>query len=352
MTPAPIVDEASRPAIRGHSFEFLTVDELRQRPGARWLVADLIPAKGLGVIYGESGSGKTFLVLDLVCSLAQGLRWAGKRTKGARVVYVGLEGTVQGRIEARLVRYDLEPADLRNLTVIDGGRLDLLGGDADAFIAATKDHLGDYHGPLVLVIDTLARTMPGGNENGSEDMGLVIDAASSITEGLGAFVLLVHHAGKDPTKGSRGWSGLKGALDVEIQTERNGASRTVTFSKVKEGLDQFSLSFRLEVVDLGPRSDVDPDAERDERRTSCVAVIEGEAVPEVKQRKLGDLQTSIVALLRRNAGPMLKADIAAALAPSDAVKGFPKSSVYNAIKRLCADGVCGEAANRVTLNEK
>ena len=47
--------------------------------------------------------------------------------------------------------------------------------------------------PRMVVVDTLARSLPGGDENSATDMGLVIEACESIQRALGATVLLVHH---------------------------------------------------------------------------------------------------------------------------------------------------------------
>ena len=72
----------------------------------------------------------------------------------------------------------------------------------------------------LVVIDTLARALAGGNENAPEDMGALIGNAKRIQEATGAAVLFVHHSGKDTSRGSRGHSSLKGAADLEIEVTR------------------------------------------------------------------------------------------------------------------------------------
>ena len=253
----------------------LTPAELLAQPAPSWLVVDLIPSRGLLVWYGESAAGKTLLLFDLAVHLARGERWAGRRTKQARVVYVALEGNMRDRLEAYKTERGLDDADLAGVRIIQGQSVDLLNeaDTAEQLAADIRTWLGDWTGPVVVILDTLARTMPGGNENGSEHMGAVVAAAQVLERELAALVGFVHHVGKDATKGSRGWSGVKGATDAEVRIERDGDARRATFTKVKDGEDGVCVEFRLAVVDLGPRSDTDADAGPDERRTSCVAVV-------------------------------------------------------------------------------
>jgi hypothetical protein len=56
--------------------------------------------------------------------------------------------------------------------------------------------------PALIVIDTLARSMVGGDENSAEDMGLLIAAAERIRQATRATVVLVHHYNKQG--GARG----------------------------------------------------------------------------------------------------------------------------------------------------
>jgi len=149
-----------------------------------------------------------------------------------------------------------------------------------------------------VIIDTLNRVMPGGNENASEDMGAVIANAKKIEDAFQCAVMFIHHSGKDDTKGSRGHSSLKGAMDAEISIVRQDDIRTFRVEKQKEGRDYYDLyNFKLKTIDLGPMSNFDPDAEEHERLTSCVV----EPTDEVPQQKtavtknMGMLQAAILA---------------------------------------------------------
>jgi hypothetical protein len=317
-------------------YHLQSVAEIRAQPLPPWLLVDLLPARGLCVWYGEPGSGKSFLALDLGAHSATGSRWANRRTRHAKVVYIALEGQLRDRIEAYKEHHGLDDSDLADLLVLQRQQVDLLTeGTAEQLAADVRAALGDYSGPVAVIVDTLARAMPGGNENASEDMGAVIAACGVIERELGALVILVHHAGKDSTRGARGWSGLRGAADAEVLIERDGDCRRATFAKVKDGQDGVAVEFRLEAVDLGPRSDVDPQAEPDERRTSCVAVLtDADAKPRTPEKPLGKNQRLLLTALRTS-GPWMRKQCHDFMQAA----GVPKNRRYEAIDSLLAAGV-------------
>jgi hypothetical protein len=116
----------------------------------------------------------------------------------------------------------------------------------------------------LIVVDTLAQVTPGANENSGEDMGRALGHCKALHKATGAMVVLVAHAGKDESRGLRGWSGIKGALDVEIQVQRSGHHRAATVSKLKDGEGEGEeYGFQLETVVLGQDADGDD-------ITSCV----------------------------------------------------------------------------------
>lgn len=130
----------------------------------------------------------------------------------------------------------------------------------------------------LLVIDTLNRAAPGTDENSSADMGQLIEACKDAQRRLGGMVLLVHHTGKDGTKGLRGHSSLYAALDAAIEVSRNDARREWSVAKSKDDVDGGRQAFALRVVELS-------DDENGEPVTSCV-VEPDDSAKEVTRVKL------------------------------------------------------------------
>jgi hypothetical protein len=267
-----------------------TADTFSSGPAPTWIIRDVLPRAELAVIYGESGSGKSFLTLDLCTAITRGLSWRGKRTERGRVVYVCAEGA--GGFKSRLRAYARgHDADLHELPAVIADAPNLLeSSDAVAIIQSIKQ----YGAVDVVVIDTLSATTPGGNENSGEDIGLVISHCKLLHRHTGALVVLIHHSGKDATKGARGWSGLRAAADAEIEVTRNGDFRMATITKAKDSIDGGSYSFKLKPVILGLDA-------HGEEESSCIVEHtdeQPEAAKGAKQRASGKHQIPLYEVLK------------------------------------------------------
>lgn len=238
-------------------FEPIHASEFASSEPSRWIIKGVLPQAELVVMYGASGSGKSFAILDMVAAVARGTPWRGHRVKQGRVVYVCAEGAggFKKRLSAYGARQGISLKDI-DLFVIPNSPNLLLKADALEINKA----IGKAE---IVVIDTLAQTTPGGDENGGKDMGLALAHCKGIHRGTGATVVLIHHSGKDATKGARGWSGLRAAADAEFEVLRLPNGRVLKTSKQKDGDDGAAWGFDLDIVELGV--DEDGDAV-----TSCV----------------------------------------------------------------------------------
>lgn len=237
------------PEVRVSRFRPVPVAEFTGGAEPEWLIESVIPQSELAVIYGESGSGKSFFVSDLCLSIVRGLPWRDKVVKQGCAVYVCAEspGGFRGRFKAYAYKHGIQLRDLNGLFVI-GSAPNLLAAED---VTELLDQLKAL-GPLaIVVVDTLARATPGANENSGEDMGLALKHCQRIHRVTGAVVALVHHSGKDATKGARGWSGIRAAADVEIEITRNGNARAAEVTKQRDGEDGARYGFELLPVVYG-----------------------------------------------------------------------------------------------------
>ncbi len=266
-----LLSKTEHPARR---YRLASAEDLAGLPPMRWLVRGVLPKQGLAAVYGPPGSGKTFLVLDLAAAVAEGARWFGYSVKPTPVVYVGLEGEggLSQRVQAWAQHHHKAlPADLK---FVVAQPFDLLEDDDLTELAQA---ISASCGPgALIVIDTLNRAAPGADENASEDMGRIIAAAKRLQAAVAGLVLLVHHAGKDTTKGMRGHSSLLAAIDTAIEVSRQGSGRQWKLAKAKDAADTDALSFELEPLTLGLDHDQQP-------VTSCVVVPrEGDTQPQIR----------------------------------------------------------------------
>lgn len=272
-------------------FRLIPAAEFAQGRDVAWLVRNVIPQAELVVVYGESGSGKSFLILDLVAAVARGIPWRDLRTVSGPVVYICAEGVAGFRRRLRAYSHQTAvPLDGLRLKVIGDAPNLLEGKDA---LAVAKS-IVEGGGASVIVVDTLSAVTPGANENAGEDMGTVIAHCKGLHRATGATVVLIHHSGKDAAKGARGWSGLRAAADAEIEVIRHGdesdCTRTATVTKQKDGEDGAIFGFKLAPVLLGVNDE-------GEDITSCV--IEHVEAPkqESKARELGGVERDVYKVL-------------------------------------------------------
>lgn len=242
-------------------FQLLSATELATAPPLRWLVRGVLPAEGLAALYGPSGSGKSFLVLDLAAAIAGASgEWFGRRVNAAPVTFCVLEG--EAGLSKRLAawsRHHQKPNPDRLRFINE--QVDLI---ADVTELGKAIQAAGGAGGLV-IIDTLNRSAPGADENSSVDMGNLISAAKQLQTLVAGLVLLVHHTGKDATKGLRGHSSLYAALDGAIEVCKTDFRREWTVAKSKDDETGAVHSFRLDVIPLGTDVEGEP-------VTSCVVV--------------------------------------------------------------------------------
>jgi hypothetical protein len=228
----------------------LSMRDLDARPPPEWLVAGLIPEGALVVPFGPPKSGKTFLVLSFCLHVAAGLPWFGMAVKQGAVVYIAGEGTggLTFRLRAMRGRYGISvdaPFWIRERAV--NFRLEAEVTELATMIRAT---VGNELIAMV-VIDTLARAMPGADENSAQEVGVVIAGCDRLRDVLGCAVVAVHHSGKDAARGARGTSALRGAWDTALEITGSGKRVTMTVADQKEAEAGQVLRFRLEEVSVG-----------------------------------------------------------------------------------------------------
>lgn len=237
-------------------FRLLSDRDLQRLPVQRWLVKGIIPQASVGTVFGQSGTFKSFLVLDLLAHIANGQPWFGHRVTAAPAVYVPFEG--QGGIPRRVAAWRIarmhsgcSDADTNMRYITD--RMNLRQqADRDKLVQ-TLTECGWAGG--VLCIDTLAQAGAGIDENSSEGMGEMIAIFQELQHRLGGTVLVVHHEGKTASAGMRGWSGLRGALDFAIKCWRDDewdkSDAQFVLDKVKDGEDGRAFNFSMLRVHIG-----------------------------------------------------------------------------------------------------
>lgn len=266
LASCPAKDEQQeQPEEQAKRFTFHSAADIINAPQHADAIKSVATSYGIITFYGPSGSAKSFLAIHMADCLGHGSAFFGFKTQIKKVVYINLEGSMKTRLAA--IRADKKRDVSDNVRFVTEPFHILK--DVEAVAA-------DIPEGAVVFIDTLNAASPGLDENSSRDMGLILEAAKKLQQITKGLVVIVHHSGKDASKGLRGHSSLYAAMDAVIEVGRNGDSRYWRLAKSKEGRDGIRRGFRLKSVGLGYDADGEP-------ITSCV--VEEDNTPVQEEEK-------------------------------------------------------------------
>jgi hypothetical protein len=218
------------------------------------LVEGVIDRGAMSAWYGAPKSFKSFIIGNLGLMVSMGQPWGGRATHKGAVVLVALEGGRGVMKRLRALRDQYPESEGAPLAVLRKS-LDLLNRPKDVkFLIDYCSKVAEVTRlPVELVIvDTVARAMAGGDENSGVDMGRFIKNMDHVREETKAHVALVAHSGKDPKKGIRGWSGVLGAIDTEFEiTKRTDNTGGIKNTAQRDIDDDVEFRFNRKIATLG-----------------------------------------------------------------------------------------------------
>ncbi len=335
---AGLLEDAREPAPPGLPLSVAFADELPETfTPPDELVEGVLTAGDGSVLYGDSNSGKTFFVIDMAAAVARGAQWMGRNTEPGLVVYLAAESpaSVRGRLQAYQRHHGVR---VPNFAIVQSP-IDLFDGDADteAVIAVVRQ-LERQRGQKVRLIvgDTLARLSAGANENAGQDMGLVVRRFDRIRTACNAHFLLIHHSGKAAANGARGWSGIRAAVDTEIEVTDSPTGRCAEITKQRDlSTKGERIGFRLDTVTLGT-------TKWGAAATSCV-VVPADAPDKPQGKRVSEVGGAVLEYLRSQPAGKKKREVVEHFQPL-----YDKSAVYRELKKLVTVGQVLECIGIVT----
>ena len=301
------------------------------------LVQGVLTAGDGSVLYGDSNSGKTFFVIDMAAAVARGVEWMGRKTEPGLVVYLAAESpaSVRGRLQAYQKHHGVK---VPNFAIVQSP-IDLFDGDADTnkvikLVRMLEVKCGQ---PVRLIIgDTLARLSAGANENAGQDMGLVVRRFDRIRSECKAHFLLIHHSGKAAANGARGWSGIRAAVDTEIEVTDSPTGRCAEITKQRDlSTKGERIGFRLDPVTLGT-------TKWGSAATSCVVVAADAPAKQTTGKRMSECDGAVLEFLVAHKIGIKKRDVVTHFQGR-----YEKGPIYRAMKSLVTAAAIHEAAGMV-----
>lgn len=311
-----------------------------------FLVHEFIEPQSFVVMFGDANCGKSTVAVDLGMRITQGSAWRDRATTKGLVLHIAGEGVCGVRMrQAAWVERHQVPRTLPYAVLPDAVDLGFRTVSEDLVSIVREASAGIGESPALVIVDTLARCLIG-DENTSVDMGRFIAGCDTVLAATGSAILVVHHAGKDASRGARGHSSLRAAADTELLVEGQCNPRTLSVKKQRDLELGEPMGFRLEPVVIGKHPDTGAPI-------PAVVVEHDEEVPIRRPKATGKHQQTAMAALKeftrdRDVGHISSEAISSLLK----VQGIPRQRRPEVLDFLVNVRVLNPAVGGYTLDPR
>lgn len=308
------------PALDNGRFTFATLDDVLRLAPIDWLVAKQIPARGLTMIFGASGTYKSFFILDKVLTLA---------LDGVNVLYIAAEGEhgYRQRLEAWIRHHGKKPG---NITFVLG-QVDLF--DPEELTEFSR--LVAVHKPRIVVVDTFAMCSGVAEENSTRDMMTIVNGCKAMSKQLDAVIVVVHHTNAEG-KRERGNKALRNACDTILRLSLEDDLICVQSQKTKDTQPFDTYYLAPLTVPLGYRNNLGEDV-------TSVVLLPADKV--VRGDDLTPLQRQVLETLAAEPNATLQVI-------ADAVESDSRGSISKIINKLEKRGYLVNTATGRQLSDQ
>jgi len=257
-------------------FPLVHVSQARDLPPIEWLVNGMLVNGGSSQIAGFTSSGKSSVAQDITFCVAAGRPYRGEiPVRSGAAVYIAAEGWrgIGQRVDAWFAYHAVPCTETVPVYFIPAAPQLLTTADLDDLLRALFTLPTP---PVLITIDTLARTFLGQDERNETDMGLYLAAVERIQRETGAHVCVVHHTGWNQER-ERGSVALRGGMDTSMLVTREDRTVTLTCTKQKDGEEFAPLV--SELLECGGSAVLRPLCEAERSRRPAI-------LPETRKKAL------------------------------------------------------------------
>jgi hypothetical protein len=215
-----------------------------------FLIEPYIVKGTVTAIYGPPGSFKSFLALHAALCIATGLPFNGIPVDKGHVAYIAAEGQAGIKLRAEawslfynqdVTRFDFNaiPRPVNLLREDEVTRL-------ITYLKGIETRFGFKF--ALIVIDTLAQSIVGGDENSSRDTGIATSAMIRIRREMDTTVVFVHHTGKDEGRRMRGSNAIEGNTDGMLFVKREDKQLIANLATHRQKDAELAEDIRFECI--------------------------------------------------------------------------------------------------------
>jgi hypothetical protein len=272
--PGPGGEPVDKPS---EAFDLIWHGDPRTGPPREWLVEGALPKIGVALIPGQWGTYKTFVAIDLACSVVTGTPFAGRQVKreggtlfliaeGQEEAYVRIEAIARfkaapiAEAQSDACTMPLDPTHLPIARVESCPQLtsDKARAEISALIRRAANEMKKrFNLPLaLLVIDAMTSAAGFRDADATSEAARVMIMLAAIAREHKLLIAVIDHFGKDVTTGTRNSSAKEDNADAvlallgERSVEGVVSNPRMAVRKVKGGATGAVTPFRVKLVDV------------------------------------------------------------------------------------------------------
>ncbi len=170
-----------------------TIEDIYLLADALPLIAGVLDAGSVSLLYGVSGTGKTFMGLDIALSISHGIPWQGNKVQQGMVWYINTEG--KRGLKKRLQAWYKEHEALA--PTLDAFKIIPWPIDLRAYSQELIETISDQEvPPTLIVVDNFSMCVPGIDQNKQEQVAPVLHLMNILAADSNCHILIIHHTNK------------------------------------------------------------------------------------------------------------------------------------------------------------
>jgi KaiC/GvpD/RAD55 family RecA-like ATPase len=242
-----------------------SIEDIYETPDAEYLIAKILETATVSMLYGTTGTGKTFTSVHTALSVAHGLLWNGRKTKAGPVWFINTEG--RRGLKKRIRAWYAEHPELElsaNFKIIPWSL------DLREYLQELQNTLDEAkEKPVLIVIDNFSMCTNGIEQNKQEQVAPVLRDLHELAETYACHIMIVHHTNKDDD--FNGTMAFKNHVDAMIKLRKEDKAdkdSPIIISSEKARDDEPFKDIRMELKSVN----LYYDEENQDFITSCVTV--------------------------------------------------------------------------------